>query len=190
MVEQRRRAVLLPEALDLLDDFRHRLQQSGENCLRRTTGTHTGVQGNTGPRLSAPAVGRQRHDDRLTYVRGLLGGGGCYEKLPLAAEALHHHLCLERGERRATETPAVSPTVDRIQNPRILPQSTTLKEDDKHVKTIINPVHTLKAWSVVGTILNEQQPAGFSDADVNLHVSGRPPRSSGSRRRTGSQVPG
>lgn len=41
VVEQRRRAVLLPEALDLLDDFRHRLQQSGENCLQGTTGTHT-----------------------------------------------------------------------------------------------------------------------------------------------------
>lgn len=35
VVEQRRRAVLLAEALDLLDDFRHGLQQRGENCLKK-----------------------------------------------------------------------------------------------------------------------------------------------------------
>lgn len=147
VVEQRRRAVLLPEALDLLDDFRHRLQQSGENCLERTTGTHTGVEGNVRPTLSTRARRRQRHGDRFTYIRGLLGGGGRYEKLPLAAEALHHHLCLERGKRRATETPVepVSPTVDQIQNLRILPHFATLKEDDKHVETLINHVNTTKS---------------------------------------------
>lgn len=35
----------------------------------------------------------------LTYVRGLLGGGGCEEKLPLVAESLLHQVCLEREDK-------------------------------------------------------------------------------------------
>lgn len=42
----------------------------------------------------------------LTYIRGLLGGGGRQEELPLTAEALLHHICLEKEERRVSEAPA------------------------------------------------------------------------------------
>lgn len=35
----------------------------------------------------------------LTHIRGLLGSGGCDEKLSLSGEPLLHHFCLKEGKK-------------------------------------------------------------------------------------------